>query len=116
MDIFKAKAIEFFKQSNYAPVDAFDIKKEVGHALIHYVIIFFIRSCRQITGQNRKMIYNEINKIVNAPILRESLKYYSPSKGNSRVLPLLMKFKLIHLMMSVCKYKSYKRYGKMKSN
>lgn len=116
MNVFKIKASEFFEQTNADTMNTFDIKKEIGHALIHYVIIFLIRSCRQITRHNRRSIYSEIDKIVNAPILRDSLQYYSPSKGNSRILPLLMKLKLIDLIMFVCKYKAYKRYGKLGDN
>ncbi len=107
MNIFKAKASEFFQLTNANAA-------EIEHALIHYVIIFFVRSCRQITKHNRKRIYNEVDKIVNAPILKDSLQYYSPSKGNSRILPLLMKFKLIGLIIYFCKHKAYKRYGKLK--
>ncbi|MFC2038924.1 glycosyltransferase family 2 protein [Chloroflexota bacterium] len=116
MDIFKRKASEFLQQANADTLNALQIKKESGHTLIHYVIIFMIRSCRQITRHNRKRIYNEIVKMVNAPIIRDSLQYYSPSKGNSRVLPLLMKLKLINLLMFVGKRKAYKRYGKLESD
>ena len=112
MNVFKKTVDEFCQRTNNDTKNTFDIKKEVGHALIHYVIIFFIRSCRLMTRYNRKMIYNEIDKIVNAPILRDSLKYYSPSKGNSIILPLLMKIKLVDLLMFLSKHKAYKRYGK----
>lgn len=116
MNVFKKKVSEFFLQSNTGTVNLFDIKREIGHALVHYVIIFLIRSCRQITKSTRKRIHNEIDKIINAPILRESLQYYSPSKGNSRVLPFLMKIKLVILLMLFSNYKAYKRYGRLKVN
>lgn len=112
MNVFKTKADEFLRRTNVDTMSAFDINNEIGHALIHYVIIFMIRSCRQVVRHNRKRIYSEINKIVNAPIFRESLQYYSPSKGNSRILPLLAKLKLVDLIILYCKYKAYKRYGK----
>lgn len=116
MNLFKIKASEFLERTNTNTMNAFDIKKEIGHALVHYVIIFMIRSCRQINRQNRRRIYDEIDKIINAPISRDSLQYYSPSKGNSRILPLLMKLKLIDLIMFVCRHKAYKRYGKHMSD
>lgn len=116
MNMFKTKASEFLQQANAdKTMNTFDIKKEIGHALVHYAIIFLIRSCRQITRHNRKMIYNEIDKIINAPILRDSLRYYSPSKGNSKILPLLMKFRLVDLIIYFCKHRAYKRYGKLRS-
>jgi len=116
MNVFKRKASEFLQRTNANTMNTFAINKEIGHALLHYVIIFLIRSCRLITRHNRKRIYNEIDKIVNAPILRDSLQYYSPSKGNSRILPLLMKLKLVDSIMFVCKHKAYRRYGKPESN
>lgn len=116
MNVFKIKAGEFLQQINANTMNVVNIKKEIGHALIHYVIIFLIRSCRLVTRHNRKRIYDEIDKIINAPILRDSLPYYSPSKGNSRILPVLMKLKLIGLIMFVCRFKAYKRYGKRKSD
>lgn len=113
MNIFGAKASEFLQHANTDTMKVFDVKKEIGHALVHYVIIFLLRSCRQITGHNRERIYNEITRIINAPILRDSLQHYSPSKGNSRILPLLMKLKLINLIMSVSRCKAHKRYGRL---
>jgi len=112
MNMFKGKASEFLERAITGITEPFDIKKEIGHALIHYVIIFMIRSCRQVSRDNRKIVYNEIDKIINSPIFRESLQYYSPSKGNSRIFPLLAKLKLVNLIIFYCKYKAYKRYGK----
>ena len=113
MNVFKRKASEFLQRTNANTMNAYDITKEIGHALVHYVIIFLIRSCRRVTRHNRKRIYNEIDKIINAPIFRDSLQYYSPSKGNSRILPLLTQFRLVDLIIYYCKYKAYKRYGKL---
>lgn len=112
MSVFKTEAREFLELANTGDLSAFNINKEIGHALTHYVIIFLVRSCRQVAGHNRKKIYNEVDKLVNAPILKESLRYYTPSKGNTRILPVLMKLKLVNLIIFVCKHKAYKRYGK----
>ncbi len=115
MNVFKTKTTEFFGQTNNA-INAFDIKKEIGHALIHYSIIFLIRSCRYINKNIKEKIYYEISKFINAPIFKESLRYYSPSKGNSRILPLLAKLELVNLIILYCQFKAYKRYGKSEKN
>jgi glycosyltransferase involved in cell wall biosynthesis len=115
MGIFKEKANEFFQEKNANAAAGPDLENAIGHVLMHYTIIFLVRSSYRITRQNSKSIYKEFYKIVNAPIIRESLPCYSPSKGNSRVLPLLVSFKLIRLIMLVAKYKAYKRYGKISS-
>ena len=110
MNVFRNKTRIFLRDAKLRNVNA---EKEIGHTLIHYVIIFLVRSCRQITESNKKNISDEISQIVDAPIIRDSLKYYSPGKGNSRVLPFLMKCKLIDLIMRVCRFKAHKRYGKL---
>lgn len=110
MDIFKREANSFFRGS------MFNIEKEIYHALIHYLIIFIIRSCRQINKGNREMIYNEINKIINIPMVRYGLRCYSPSKNYSRILPWLMRLKLVDLIILFGKYRAYKRYGRLKSD
>ena len=115
MGIFRIKASEFLQKKNTGKgkkLSKTDIKQEVGHTLIHYVIIFLIRSCRLLNKNNRNIIYREIEKLINADIIKDSLQYYSPSKGNSKILPLLMKHKLIDLLMDYCQYRAYKRYGK----
>ncbi len=110
MSIFKKSTTAFLESASL--MDSADINKEIGHALVHYVIIFLVRSCRQIAGNNKKTIHDEIDNLIRAPILRESLRYYSPSRGNSRILPLLMRFGLIDLLMILGYYKACKRYGK----
>jgi len=116
MTIFKDKTIEYFQKVGADAIKSLDIKKEVGHALIHYVIIFLVRSCRQIKKHNRNKIYIEIDKLLSAPLLRDCLQYYIPLKGTSRILPWLMRLRLTYFLMVVCRYKAYKRYGRPKGS
>lgn len=95
-------------------ISAVDIKKEVGHADIFLTIIQLVRICGQINNSNKKKIYKFICKIINDSNLRDNLRFYSPSNGESKILPFLMKLKLIWLIIWVCKYKAYKRYKKLK--
>jgi hypothetical protein len=89
-----------------------DIKREVGHADVFLTIIQFVRTCGQINNDNKKKIYKTIKDIVDASFFRENLSYYTPSKGDSKLLPLLMRLKLIKAIILVCGYKARKRYGK----
>ena len=116
MGIFREKAIGFFAQTQVEAESDFDVEQEIGHTIIHYVIIFLIRSCRFVNSGNRKRIYNEIKEIINSTIYQESLPNYTPLKGNSRVLPFLTKLKLPRLIMIYCRYKAYRRYGKPLEN
>lgn len=114
MEIFRSKAAGFLHAMG-AGMSEGKAQKRIGHALTHYVIIFVVRSCRQITKENKEKISQEIDKIIRAPILRQCLGYYSPSKGNSRMLPLLMKIKSVGLVIALARYKAYRRYGKIKA-
>lgn len=98
----------FLKNSNS---DA-DIKKEAGHTYIYLTIIQFVRMCGQINNYNGKKIHRIIREIINNPNIRDNLRFYSPEKDDSRILPVLMKLKLVWLIIRVCKYKAHKRYGK----
>ena len=89
-----------------------DIQKEVGHAYICYTIIQLIRTCGQINNSNKTKVYKLIHGIINDSIVRGYLQYYAPSNSDSRILPILMKLKLVWPIMLVCQYKSRKRYKK----
>lgn len=89
-----------------------DIKKEVGHADVCLTIIQLVRTCGQINGSNKQKIYQLTYEIINDPCFRENLRFYSPSKGDSRILPILMMLKLVWPVILVCKYKAHKRYKK----
>ena len=111
MQIFKNKVNEFFQLLQIEHTA--NINKEIGHALVHYAIIFMIRTCRFVTYKNMKTIHDEFKKVLNSKIFKESLKYYSTLPGNSKIMPLLIKHKLIYPMMYFGRYKAFKRYGKL---
>lgn len=112
MQIFWKSVEEYFQAIKSIFKEEVVIQKEIGHALIHYAIIFFIRTCRLLNDSNKEKIHNEINKVIQSSIFKESLQYYSPSKGNSRILPILAKLQFVNLTISYCRWKAYKRYGK----
>ncbi len=89
-----------------------DIRKEVGHADVYLTIIQLVRTCGQINNSNKHKIYILIKEIISDSHFRGNLQFYSPSKGDSMILPILMKLKLVWLIILVCKYKALKRYGK----
>ncbi|MBU4580269.1 glycosyltransferase [Patescibacteria group bacterium] len=89
-----------------------EIKKETGHAYVFLTIIQLVRICGQIDNSNKKEISQVIQEQVNDPNLRRNLRFYSPEKGESKILPILMKLKFVWLIILVCKYKANKRYKK----
>lgn len=112
MNIFKGQVTAFFKNITATPNTVSKVSKEVGHALVHYVIIFFVRSCRLLNKNNKKILRREIKTIVNAATFRDCLKCYTPEKGNSRLIPFLARLKLVDLIIYISHYKAIKRYGK----
>jgi glycosyltransferase involved in cell wall biosynthesis len=112
MNRFREKTRGFLQQPGIETSKDLDAEREIGHALTHYLIIFLVRSCRLVSSQNRAKLYTEIRKLVRARILRDSLPSYSPSRGNSRVLPWLMRLEWIHLIIAVSRHKAFKRYGR----
>lgn len=89
-----------------------DIKKEMGHAYITLTIIQLVRMCGQLNPGNRDKIYDFIRWIINDAQLRDNLQYYFPRQGDSKIMPLLMKLKLIQPLIWVSRYKARKRYGR----
>jgi glycosyltransferase involved in cell wall biosynthesis len=87
-----------------------DTRKEVGHADVCFTIIQLVRICGQIDDDNKKKIYELIDEIINDLNFRDNLQFYSPSRGDSRILPILMKLKLVWPIIWVSEYKAHKRY------
>lgn len=127
MEIFHREIKNFLQQktaalttrsSNFVDINISPekIEQEIGHALIHYAIIFIVRSCRQVNQNNRELIQTEISRLIDAPIIRMSLNHYRPTKGNSRLLPLLMKTRQTTLIIHLGSYKAHRRYGKFRKN
>lgn len=108
MTIFRSKTSDYLQSA-----DIKNSEKEIGHTLVHYAIIFIIRTCRQITKETKKRIYTEIKKLITSPILRDGLQHYASSRGNSKLMPILMRLKQINLLMYFCKRRANKRYGKL---
>lgn len=116
MALFKEKVNRFLVAKSGGTLPRKTIQKEIGSALVHYAIIFMVRSCRWVNRKNQKEIYCQIKKLVTAPLFKQSLASYTPTGKNSRILPLFIKFNLIYLLMVICRFKAIKRYGPIKDN
>ena len=101
------KVRDFLKTSQFNR--AFD--NHIQQAYIRYTIIQLIRLCIQIDHSNKKQIYTFIHDLVHDSNLQNSLNFYFPHTGESRLIPLLMKYKLVSLLMIACKHRGSKRYS-----
>jgi len=87
-----------------------NIGHEIAHAYVSYTIIQIIRLGLHHTNKTNKVIRKLIYDCVNDTILQNNLSYYSPSRGDSKIIPLLIKLKLPCLLLYVCKIKGKVRY------
>ena len=87
------------------------IMSELKHTMIYYIMIFIIRTCGQITEDNWEKIQWEIGKMVNSDFVKNGLKHYHTPEHGSKLLPVLMKWKLTKLIMMVARQKYKERYG-----
>lgn len=110
------KALENISNFLKGHIEDNQIEKEVGHAYTCLSIIQLVRTCGQINQDNHKRIYQFARNLINNPQLRKSLPFYSPSKGDSRIIPSLMNLKLVSPIIQICKYKSHKRYKQSASS
>lgn len=102
---FALNAIEKFLLKNN--VNSFEIKKYIGNAYIYFTIRTMISFFSNKIDVNIYNLYKLISKIVNDFEVRSYLKYYSPSNGDSRIIPIMIKFKFILGIILVCKYKAF---------
>ena len=89
-----------------------DIRKETGQSYVRYTIIQLIRLCLQFNSKNKRSIYKFVNTIVNDEKLRDGLRFYTASKKDSKILPILIKLKFSWLIILACRYRANKRHNK----
>lgn len=113
MEIFRTHTVAFLRDLEKL-TNTEEEEKAVGHALIHYAIIFLVRSCWRLGSSDSKGLYSEIRKFLKAPIVQNSLRHYQVLPGYSRIVPALMRWRLVRPLMHICHYKACKRYGRPK--
>lgn len=86
--------------------------KMIGHARVSLTIIQLVRICGQAWG-DASLLHKFIEETIRDPRLQESLPHYSPTGGDSNVIPLLMRWRLVRLLIMLCRYKAKKRYGRV---
>ncbi len=109
MAIFRREAAAYLRERG---VDEELALAEIGHCLVHYVIIFMIRSGRQVNRQSWDHVHDQFRQMVHAPLFRECLRHYRPARGNSRVMPVLMRRRASRMLVLYCRQRAYARYGK----
>jgi glycosyltransferase involved in cell wall biosynthesis len=89
------------------------VRKGVGQAYVRYTIIQLIRLCMQIDSNNSKGIHKFVSGLIREQRLRDGLKFYSPSRGESITIPIFLKLKLTKLVILAAQRHAKRRYGKI---
>jgi hypothetical protein len=71
-----------------------------------------VRICGQIHKGNKGVITNLVRELVRDNEIRKNVNYYHPDKNESKIIPWLIRLRLVRLIMWVCRYKAWKRYSK----
>ena len=82
----------------------------MGHAYIVYTIIQLIRLCGQLTKNNYDVIYSFIDDFIRDSSIGKKIGFYKPSKGDSKIIPILIRLKLTKLLIQFCNNKAKQRY------
>lgn len=102
------KIREYLKEKD--KLNEYALAREIGHAYTTLTIIQFVRLCGQINFENIVLIYKCVKNIVSTPAFQQQILCYQPAGADSRILPILMKWKWIWMIIFVCKYKFNRRY------
>ena len=102
------KVRDFLKTSRFNR----SFETHIQQAYIRYTIIQLIRLCVQIDYSNQKQIYTFIHELVHDVEFQNNLKFYFPYAEESKIIPFLMKHKLVSLTIIACKHRGTKRYSK----
>jgi glycosyltransferase involved in cell wall biosynthesis len=83
------------------------LTKQAGRqACVSFAIRQMIRYFSLNAKVDRKQISNLMTRIVNNHDVRRGLLFYEPCKGDSRIIPLLMKWKWITPLMWACEWRA----------
>lgn len=98
------ESIKEFLQIN--GLDVILINKDIGNAYVFFAIRVIVRFFANF-NVSLKIIYRLILIIVNDKEIRRNLKYYSPSKDDSKILPFMLRLKLVWPIIFICRYKAF---------
>lgn len=104
------KALDNVK--SYSLKFGLNLESEIGDAFTGYTVIQLVRMCGQLNDLNRAPIYSAIKNLVNSEVTIKSIKHYRPTGNDSKIVPFLIRYKMVKVIMYVCQYKANKRYKK----
>lgn len=98
--------------SNYLYVNKItkDIEPKIAHTYSSFTIIQLIRLGVQYNKNNKLLIKKIFFELVNYSSLQDKIMHYTPNKGDSKIIPILIKSKFTWLLLQFCRIKGRWRY------
>tara|TARA_B100000686_G_C16801940_1_gene986713 strand:- start:2424 stop:3464 length:1041 start_codon:yes stop_codon:yes gene_type:complete len=87
-----------------------DIEKDLAHFYVYQSILFMIRLCGQVNRENKIMLRKFIANFINEPEFIDKIRDYVPARGNYRMIPMLMKFRITSVLMKFCEIEARRLY------
>jgi len=89
-----------------------EINEEIGHCYIYQIVLSMVRICGQINNRNKKKVYKFVHELINESEFRHHIINYIPAEGNYKIIPFLMRLKLVWPVIGACWYEASKLYEK----
>jgi glycosyltransferase involved in cell wall biosynthesis len=89
-----------------------DIKRDLGCYYIYQAVLFLIRLCGQVNCGNLGKVHKCIKKLFNEPQFQDHIEDYIPAEGNYRLIPFLIRYKMILILIALCRREAINIYSK----
>lgn len=93
-------------------VDSEAMERCIAGYVMNIIFPWVVKQCRAVSRNNYKDIYTEFLKLSTDKLVQKALRSYRPAKNQSKLLPLWIKLKAIHLLIITSKNIAKKRYTK----
>lgn len=93
-------------------VDIETMERCISGYLINLIFPWIVRQCRTVDRGSYSAVRAEFRKLTADPLVQKALKSYKPARNHSKLLPLWIKIKAIHLLIMTGKKLAQKRYKK----
>ncbi|MEE2745323.1 MAG: glycosyltransferase family 2 protein [Pseudomonadota bacterium] len=80
-----------------------DIKRELGCYYIYHTVLFMIRLSGQVNCGNLGTARKCIKNLFNEQQFRDHINDYMPAEGNYRLIPFIMKYRLVWVLIALCR-------------
>ena len=86
------------------------------NCMVNLAIIHIVRHCHCMTLDNIPLVYKHVDELIKKEEFTAAIKNYDASKpGRSKLMPMLMRFRITVLILLLGKFKACRRYGRRKN-